>query len=113
MAKVFISGEKLRIELGFWESVGALAKSFSIPLSDISRVKFSETLAFGDLGWRVGGTAIPRTIALGHFRNKKRRIFAAWKKPQKVAFIYLDNHKFDILVIGADSALVEKLSSRV
>lgn len=113
MAKVYVSENQLKIELGFWESLAALSKDLTIPLSSIQDLNRLNSLSFAELGWRIGGTAIPRTLAYGHFRKNKKRIFAVWKNPQKAAILNLTNQKFDKLVIGLEDSQFEELLSRM
>jgi hypothetical protein len=60
------------------QAVMALARQVSVPLAAIASVEVVDDGADVDLGWRVGGTSIPRRLWFGRFRRRgKGRTFAA------------------------------------
>jgi hypothetical protein len=60
------------------EAVMGLARQVSAPLSAITSVSVVPDGLALDLGWRVGGTGIPRRLAVGRFRKFRggQRTFA-------------------------------------
>lgn len=60
------------------QAVMALARQVSVPVAAIASVEVVGDGADVDLGWRVGGTSIPRRLWFGRFRRRgKGRTFAA------------------------------------
>jgi hypothetical protein len=60
------------------QAMMALARQVSVPLTDIRDVSVVEDGCDVELGWRVGGTGIPRRLAFGRFRRRGGiRTFAA------------------------------------
>lgn len=104
MASLSIQGEQFVVQLGFWEKLGGLSKDLTVPISSISKISWSENLDAGVLGIRVGGTGLPRVIALGNFYKKGKTIFSSWRRGQQVLILEIENHRFQKLVLGCEDA---------
>jgi hypothetical protein len=52
------------------QAVMALARQVSVAVADIRDVTVVPDGCDVDLGWRVGGTGIPRRLAFGRFRRR-------------------------------------------
>lgn len=115
MAKVSVQAKHLLIEFGPFEKIGSLSRGIKVPLKDIQSISTSANLDMGILGLRVGGTGVPRMIALGNFRKKGKWIFCSWRKGQQVVILDVAHQRFQKLVIGCDDAesLAKELNSGV
>ncbi|MFM8927500.1 MAG: hypothetical protein ACKOFA_04795 [Rhodoluna sp.] len=84
-------------------------------MSNIKKVSWSAKLNPGELGLRVGGTGMPRVIALGNFYKKGELIFSAWRRGQEVLILEISNHKYMKLVLGCEDAsnFAKELNARV
>jgi hypothetical protein len=78
MPELTIEGDRAVVHLSGAQSVMALARQVSVPLAAITSVEVVPDGGAVDLGWRVGGTSIPRRLWFGRFRRRGRgRTFAA------------------------------------
>lgn len=78
MTTLTIDDDRAVICLTGRQSVMALARQVSVPVSAITAVEVIPDGGAIDLGWRVGGTALPRRLWFGRFRRRgKGRTFAA------------------------------------
>jgi hypothetical protein len=78
MPTLDIEGDRVVIHLSRGQAVMALARQVSVPSAAVASVEVVEDGADVDLGWRVGGTSIPRRLWFGRFRRRgKGRTFAA------------------------------------
>jgi hypothetical protein len=78
MPELSIQDGRAIIELHGRQAVMALARQVSVPLAAIASVEVVGDGADVDLGWRVGGTSIPRRLWFGRYRRRgKGRTFAA------------------------------------
>ncbi len=78
MPTLSIEADRAVVHLSGRQSVMALARQVSVPLTAITSVEVVEDGASIDLGWRVGGTSVPRRLWFGRFRRRgKGRTFAA------------------------------------
>lgn len=71
-----IEGDRVVVHFSGQQAVMALARQVSAPLADIRSVEVVPDGWDIKLGWRVGGTAIPRRLAFGRFRRRGVRTFA-------------------------------------
>lgn len=78
MPTLSIEGDRVVVHLNGRQAVMALARQVSVPVSAVASVEVVADGADVDLGWRVGGTSIPRRLWFGRFRRLgKGRTFAA------------------------------------
>jgi hypothetical protein len=78
MPTLTIDGDRAVVCLTGMQSVMALARQVSVPVAAITAVEVVPDGGEIDLGWRVGGTSIPRRLWFGRFRRRgKGRTFAA------------------------------------
>lgn len=109
VAKVSVNNGVLKVDLGFWERVGGLSKSFEVDLKNISAVEIVARPTWRTLGWRLGGTHIPAVVALGHFSKSKKRMLVFWVKGKDAVVIDLKTGPLNRLIIGStDSKALAK-----
>jgi hypothetical protein len=78
MPTLDLEGDRVVVHLSGAQAVMALARQVSVPLSAVASVEVVGDGADVDLGWRTGGTSIPRRLWFGRFRRRgKGRTFAA------------------------------------
>lgn len=78
MPTLAIEGPRVVVHLSGPQAVMALARQVSVPTAAVASVQLVSNGADVDLGWRVGGTSIPRRLWFGRFRRRgKGRTFAA------------------------------------
>ena len=104
MAKVSKHNGTLNVKLGFWESIGALYKSFSIDMDNIADVQAIAKPTWQLLGWRLAGTHLPAVVALGHFRKSKKRMMVLWTRGKEAVIIDLKAGSIRRIIIGVDDA---------
>lgn len=76
MATIDLDGSILRVRMGALEQVGALRRSWSVPIHALRSARWSDDLWREARGWRLG-TGIPRTILLGSTHHRDGRDFVA------------------------------------
>lgn len=70
--------DRVVVCLSGFSAVMALARQVAVPLTELRSVSVVPDASDLDLGWRVGGTAIPRRLRFGRFRSRRGgRTFAA------------------------------------
>jgi hypothetical protein len=85
------------------QAVMALARQVSVPVGDISAVSIVSDGCDIDLGFRVGGTGIPRRLAFGRFRRRGGiRTFAAVYCGTPALVIEASGGDWDRLVLTLD-----------
>ncbi|HMJ34768.1 MAG TPA: hypothetical protein VK501_12710 [Baekduia sp.] len=85
------------------QAVMALARQVSVPTGDIRSVSVVPDGCDVDLGWRVGGTGIPRRLAFGRFRRRGGiRTFAAVYCGTPALVIEAEGGDWDRLVVTLD-----------
>jgi hypothetical protein len=85
------------------QAVMALARQVSVPLADVRSVTVVPDGWDLDLGWRVGGTGIPRRLAFGRFRMRGGpRTFAALYFGSPAVVIETSGGDWDRLAITVD-----------
>jgi hypothetical protein len=85
------------------QAVMALARQVSVPLADITAVTVIPDGWDLDLGWRVGGTGIPRRLAFGRYRMRGGpRTFAALYCGAPAVVIETNGGDWDRLAITED-----------
>jgi hypothetical protein len=85
------------------QAVMALARQVSVAVADIRNVTVVPDGCDVDLGWRVGGTGIPRRRAFGRFRRRGgMRTFAAVYCGTPALVIETGGGDWDRLVVTLD-----------
>lgn len=78
MPTLDIADGRVVVHLSGGQAVMALARQVSVPAAAVASVEVVDDGADVDLGWRTGGTSIPRRLWFGRFRRRgKGRTFAA------------------------------------
>jgi hypothetical protein len=94
------------------QAVMALARQVSVPLATVTSVTVVPDGWDLDLGWRVGGTGIPRRLAFGRFRMRGGpRTFAALYSGAPAVVIETSGGDWDRLAITVDEP--EAVAARV
>ena len=108
MAEVLILDSSIKVKLRVSETIGALRRSFEIPLKDVRGATTDNSYIKpgweNGLGFRSPGTGFPGLIAEGTFRKDGQKVLSLWRKGQDVVVIELANSKWDRLVIGSSNA---------
>jgi hypothetical protein len=95
------------------QAIMALARQVSVPVADVRSVTVVADGWDVDLGWRVGGTGIPRRLAFGRFRKRNGgRTFAALYFGSPAVVIETSGGDWDRLVIAVDDAEAAAASVR-
>lgn len=93
------------------QAVMALARQVSVPVAAVREVRVEPDGWDVELGWRVGGTAVPRRLAFGRFRKSGRRTFAAVYAGEPAVVLQLDGDHYDQVVVSVEDA--EAVAGRV
>lgn len=102
MARLDVRDGHLRVELSRWESVGALSRSFAVPLSSIVSVTRVPEAGREIGGLRAPGTGVPGVVALGRWRRRGGRVdFVATRRRDPGYVVELTGERFDRLVISS------------
>ena len=97
-------GDELVLRLSTLEKLGGMRGDIRVPLDAMQDVVVSED-PFGALrGMRAPGTGIPRVIALGTWRYKGLRDFAALYRGKAAVIVHLHDAPFERLFVSADDA---------
>ncbi len=104
MAKVTLNNSKLNVWIGALESIQALQRSFSIPLSQVRGATDDPNFINAGLGFRSPGTGLPGVIAKGTFRKKGEKSLSLWSRNQEIVVIQLSNSKWDRIILGCEDA---------
>ena len=102
MAELRVDNDRLHVELSTLQELGAVHRSFSVPLAAIESVQVVDAPFDHLRGWRLPGTAWPKTIALGTWRGRGTRDFVSIHRDERAVLIELSGHGFDRLLIGAE-----------
>lgn len=107
MPTLDIADDRVVVHLSGGQAVMALARQVSVPAAAVASVEVVDDGADVDLGWRVGGTSIPRRLWFGRFRRRgKGRTFAAVYagQPAVVVRTRAGEADWDKLVLSLDDA---------
>lgn len=107
MPTLDIDGDRVVAYMSGRQAVMALARQVSVPAASVASVEVVEDGADVDLGWRVGGTSIPRRLWFGRYRRRGRgRTFAAVYagQPAVVVRTKAGEADWDKLVLTLDDA---------
>ena len=104
MATLTVEGDELVLRLSSMEKLGALRGDVRLPLADVEGVAVSEA-PFRELrGIRAPGTGWPGKIALGTWRYRGGRDFAALRGGQPGVIVSLRDGPFRRLLVSAGDA---------
>ena len=103
MAKIQLSDTGIRVELSFWEKLGALHGDLFIPVTSLRGALVAEPGWRRTLGARVPGTYAPGLAIYGTYRWKKKD-FVAWKRGQQVLQLNLSGKPYSRVFIGVQGA---------
>jgi hypothetical protein len=100
MPTLKIDGDRAVVCLSGRQAVMALARQVSVPVAAITAVEVVPDGGGIDLGWRVGGTSIPRRLWFGRFRRRgKGRTFAAVYAGEPAVVVRATGADWDKLVL--------------
>src|SRR5690242_18062966 len=103
MPSLSVDGDRVLVDLPGRQAVMAFARTVSVPLADITSVEVVPDGWDLDLGWRVGGTGIPRRLAFGRYRRRGGgRTFAAIYCGQPALVIETTGGDWDRVVLALD-----------
>lgn len=104
MATLLIDDGDLVLRLSRWEKLGGLHGDIRVPRDAVEDMHVSHK-PFGDLrGIRAPGTGLPRRIALGTWRYRGGKDFAALYGGKPGVIVRLRNGPFQRLLVSADDA---------
>ncbi len=71
---MFVHDDAVDVDFTGWDQVWALKRHLRLDMADVveARIARQDELK-ADLGWRVGGTYWPGSVAAGHFTTKGRK----------------------------------------
>jgi hypothetical protein len=105
MARVGREGDELAVRLNDLEKAGALRGDVRVPMSSVRSVTVSTT-PFRDLrGIRAPGTGLPGVVALGTWRYRGGKDFAALYRGGPALVIELDGAEYRRLLVSAHDAV--------
>lgn len=115
MALVTVNNKELEVKISLFESIQALQRSFSLPLSKVRGATADSNYIKAGLGFRAPGTEFPGVIAKGNFYKKGARQLSLWQKGQEIVVIELKGSKWDRLVVGCEdsNALAHSINSAI
>jgi hypothetical protein len=103
MPTLDVEGGRVVVSFPGPQAVMALARQVSVPVESIRSVTVVPDGWDVDLGWRVGGTGIPRRLAFGRYRRRGAgRTFAALYCGQPALVIETTGGDWDRLAIALD-----------
>ncbi len=111
MATLTTDGNDLVLALSAWEKLGGLHGDIRVPLSGVEAVAVTER-PFGELrGMRAPGTGWPGRIALGTWRGRREKGFAAVYRGKAGVVVRLRDGEFAWLCMTTDDppAVVERI----
>jgi hypothetical protein len=113
MAMLSRIGDELVVTLNDLEKMGAMRGDVRVPVFAVRSVRVS-TNPFRELqGMRAPGTGIPGVIALGTWRSKSAKDFAAVYRGGPAVVVELQDAEFRRLIVSAHDAVAvaDKLSA--
>ena len=99
MALLIPQGEYLRVSLSGKEELGALKKSFTIPLNQVANIARVSDLWVHLRGIRAPGTGFPGVIMLGTTRYQGMKDFNAVYRHKPGHVVTLNNSEFTRILI--------------
>jgi hypothetical protein len=85
--EVYVHDDAVDIDFTGWSRVWALKRHLRLAMADILDARVATQAALKkELGWRVGGTYWPGSVASGHYtsrgRKGARQLWDAYKDPE-------------------------------
>ncbi|MGH8870140.1 MAG: hypothetical protein ACRDYU_19395 [Actinomycetes bacterium] len=102
MAVVSVDGETVRMRLSPWERLGALRGDLAFPRRWVDEVRVVPSALRAVRGLRAPGTGCPGVIALGTFRGRGYRDFAAAYRNRPGVVVELSGGPYARLVLSLD-----------
>lgn len=102
MAELTITDDELVVELSLAERLGAMHRSLRIPLDAITAVQRVDHARHEVRGFRAPGTGAPGLVALGTWRRRGTKTFAAAYRDHPGYIIDLDGQTFSRLIVSFD-----------
>jgi hypothetical protein len=104
MAALRREGDELVVKLNDLEKVGALRGDVRVPWSAVREIRVSDS-PFRDLrGVRAPGTGVPGVIALGNWRARDGKDFAALYRGGPSVVVTLDGSEWKRLLVSDQRA---------
>ncbi len=104
MTTVDVEDDRVVIRLSGRHAVMALARQLTVPVSAVRDARVERDGWNIDLGWRVGGTSVPRRLAFGRFRNKGVRTFAALYAGEPAVVLELEGDHWNRVAVAVEDA---------
>ena len=105
MPMLDVEDGRVVVRLSGGQALMALARQVSVPVAAVRSVEVVPDGWTLDLGWRVGGTGVPRRLAFGRFRKRGGgRTFAALYCGEPAVVIETTGGDWDRLAIAVDDA---------
>ena len=104
MAEVTVADGTLWVYLSSVEKVEGVHGDIQIAEADVLEVEALEKPFEAIHGWRAPGTGVPGVVAVGTWRDGRRKLFAVLHHGQQAVQIRLKNASFDELLIGTADA---------
>jgi hypothetical protein len=104
MATLRREGDEVVLKLNDLEKAGALSGDIRVPAAAVRTVRVTQT-PFRELrGIRAPGTGFPGVVALGTWRRRGGRDFAAVYRGGPAVVVELEGAAYDRLVVSAHDA---------
>lgn len=103
MARIQLLDNGIKVQLSFWERLGALHGDLFIPVTSLRGAVRADKGLQLRLGLRVPGTYVPGLAAYGTYIWKKKD-FVAWKRGQQVLQLNLSGKPYSQVFIGVEDA---------
>lgn len=104
MASLVSEDGDLVLRLSRWEKLGAFHDDVRVPLSAIEHVSVSPTPFREMRGMRAPGTGVPGVTALGTWRYRGGKDFAALYRGKPAVIVHLRGAPYQRLLVSADDA---------
>ncbi|WP_205698917.1 hypothetical protein [Conexibacter sp. SYSU D00693] len=104
MTTLEVEGERVVVRFSGRHAVMALARSVSVPLASVRSATVVPDSWQVRVGWRLGGTFLPRRLAFGRFRKGQVRTFAAMYAGEPAVLLELEGDHWDRLCIAVEDA---------
>ncbi len=99
--ELVISGNILRIRLGFWDKLSAVHGSLTIALEDIETTSTDKPVSsWRDL--RAPGTHLPGVIKVGTYFTRRGREFWHWTRKKPFLTIELKRGFYKRVILGIE-----------
>jgi hypothetical protein len=117
---ITIGTDAIDVRLTTWDRIWALRSALSIPLSDVTAVSVRPRDELRDeiLGWRLGGTYVPRRAIAGNYsvrgRRKERQFWCVYRDGEVLAIeTSRPNRRYVVLQTAERAKLAATISERI